>query len=257
MWRSHRTVFKLRPGFSDAAARSASLNFSASPLGFLRFDVLRLCYVSSDMGSTTHIVPIDDFDLAWHERAIHHAGRNRFEADGQVFPSDEDHAADKKRIAEIKRKLAKLAAAQRRSSRWPTKTELKKALEQVSKSSGAELWFGPYRGPWQQGSVSTYNEDRSMITSSLTVNTCNDGTYYCEADADMLHVFARAVARVAGPQITFLAEDYSPADYTALILSDLPATKTKTKAKTTTTVNTKTKTKTRTKTKAKTKSRTR
>jgi hypothetical protein len=172
-----------------------------------------------------HVVPIEDFDLGWHERAIQRAGNNRFEVDGQVFPSDADHAADKQRIAQVKRGLAALTPAQRRSSRWPTRAELKRILEKLSQQHSYELRFGPYTGPWQQGSLSAYNGDRSVITSSITVNTSSEGTYYCEAHADILRVFAEAVAQVAGPQVTYLGEDYSRAEFTALYAPASPATK--------------------------------
>jgi hypothetical protein len=203
-----------------------------------------------------HVVPISDFDLAWHERAIRHSGKDRFEDDdGEVFPSDESHAANKKRIAEVKRGLAKLTAAQRRSSRWPSKIELKKALEYVRETVHGELSFGPNTGPWRQGSVEVYNDDRSMITGSVRVNTSSDGTYYCEAHADMLHVFANAVARFAGPQVTFLGDDYSPAEFTSLIVPEMRAKKTKTTKTATKAKTTRTATKAKTTTKAKSKPR--
>jgi hypothetical protein len=173
------------------------------------------------MGSIMKVVPVAEFDLDWHESAIRSSGERRFEDDeGNVFPSDKEHAADVAAILEVKRGLDALTGSQRRASRWPTRAELRAVLERVAKHVGGELWFGPNTGPWRQGSVSVYAaDDPDLITSDITVSLSGsrDREYSCSADAAMLRAFAREVANVAGHQVTFLAEDYSPADFTALV----------------------------------------
>ncbi|MBK9033128.1 MAG: hypothetical protein IPL61_17970 [Myxococcales bacterium] len=192
------------------------------------------------MGVTSHIVPVHDFDADAHAEAIREYGAD-----------DKDHRADLARIAEVKRGLARLTAAQRRSSRWPTRAELKQTMAQLGRDGGYAFSLAPHRGPWTEGSlIKTKPGRREVIASMLHVHTLRDGTYHCAGEPDILHRFARAISLVAGPQVTFLGHDYSPAVYTALFVAEAasapspePKAKTKTKAKA--------KAKTKAKTKAK------
>jgi hypothetical protein len=171
------------------------------------------------MGSLMYIVPVGDFDLAWHESAIRYVAKNRVELEGQIYPSDDDHAADTAQIRLVKKGLAALTPAQRKASRWPTPRELQKQIRALGEARGYKVWFGPYSGAWQQGSLTAYGKKDREIIGDLSVDLSRErGTYYCQADEDMLREFAQAVANVAGPQVTFLGEDYSPADFTALFL---------------------------------------
>jgi hypothetical protein len=187
------------------------------------------------VGSILKIVPVDEFDLDYFESAIENV--EQFEIDGEVIPSDERIAIDKLAIAALKRGLAALTPAQKKRSRWATHAEVRKAVKAAAASQGFDFEGGPGRSNFWQFSLEKSGDDPNVLTSALLVNGSvdkHDGdtfeTFYCTGTDDALCAVAAELSKLAGPQVSFAAEEYSWAEVTQLFVDGAAVTATPPKA---------------------------
>jgi hypothetical protein len=131
-------------------------------------------------------------------------------------------------VESIARGLDALTPEQRKASKWPSPDQLRKAVRATGERLGLEVWDGGGRSTFDM-SLSRYKDRaKTELATTLTVYLYARNAYYCSGDAEILGALAAEVATVAGPQVTFAAEDgcWEPVTRLHVAPGKAPSTKT-------------------------------
>jgi hypothetical protein len=145
------------------------------------------------------IVPIEDVDLDSLRALAEHASGDAVAA-----------------VEAIRHGIEKLTPAQRKASKFPSPDQLRAAVRATGKAHSFDVWDGGGKTAFDMSITSKKKK-------SLTVCLYARRSYYCTGHEALLGLLAAEVAKLAGPQVTFAAEDELHVDITKLYVAG-PAT---------------------------------